>query len=70
MARKKWRTVALNGTNVSICRSSPSQQHAYFWVSQQPAGSRFEVQYDEGLGGGWENFATVVSVGDGTTDEE
>lgn len=67
MPRTKWRTVSC--LNDSF-RSHGSQPGAYGWISGQPAGSRFRVQYDEGLGGGWRDFAKVVSNGDGTTDEE
>jgi hypothetical protein len=64
MPRKKWRTVSCSNDGL---RSHSSQPAAYAWISGQPAGGRFRVQVDEGYG--WENWATVASNGDGTTDE-
>jgi hypothetical protein len=65
MARKKWRTVSCADDGL---RSHPSQQKAYAWISERPAGERFRVQIDEGYD--WENWAVVTSVGNGTTSEE
>lgn len=65
MARSRWRTVSCSDDGL---RSHPSQPRAYAWVAGQPAGARFRVQVNEGYS--WQPYATVVSVGDGTTDEE
>lgn len=65
MPRKKWRTVSCTDDSL---RSHTSQPAAYRWISEQGDGARFRVQVDEGYG--WENYATVVSRGDGTTDED
>lgn len=65
MARKRWRTVSCTDDGL---RSHSSQTAAYNWISGRPAGDRFRVQVNEGYD--WEPWATVVSNGDGTTDEE
>lgn len=65
MPRKRWRTVSCADDSL---RSHSSQPAAYTWIAGRPAGDRFRVQVNEGYD--WENYATVVSRGDGTTDEE
>lgn len=67
MPRTKWRTVSCADDGL---RSHSSQQAAYRWISDRPAGERFRVQVDNSLHYGWQDYATVVSNGDGTTDEE
>ena len=65
MASKKWRTVSCADDSV---RSHTSQAKAYAFVAGQESGVRFRVHVQEGHG--WMPYATVVSRGDGTTDEE
>lgn len=67
MARTKWRTVSCFDDGL---RSHTSQPAAYTWISARPAGDRFRVQVDDSLHYGWQDYAIVVSRGDGTTDEE
>lgn len=64
MARK-WRTVSCTDDSL---RSHTSQAKAYAFVAGQPSGARYRVQVDEGQD--WMPYATVVSCGDGTTEEE
>lgn len=65
MPAKKWRTVSCVDDSF---RSHPSQPKAYEYIGDQPAGARFRVWVDDGFG--WQAYATAVSRGDGTTDEE
>lgn len=65
MAKRKWRTVSCLDDGI---RNYGSEKAAYAWIADQPKGSRFRVQLDEGYD--WEHYITVVSNGDGTTDEE
>ncbi len=65
MARPKWRTVSCADDSLRFHGSQPA---AYRWVASQGQGTRFRVQVDEGRD--WQPYATVVSRGDGTTDEE
>lgn len=66
MPRSKWRTVSCEDDSL---HSHTSQQSAYRWVSGRMPGLRFRVQYDEQLGGGWQDYAKVVSTGGGTDEE-
>jgi hypothetical protein len=65
MPRPKWRTVSCADDSL---RTHNSEQAVYRWVAQQPAGTRYRLQIDEGYG--WQNVVTVVPNGNGTTDEE
>jgi hypothetical protein len=65
MARTRWRTVSCADDSR---RTYTSEEKAYAFVAAQPAGDRFRVQVDEGRD--WQPHKTVVSRGDGTTDEE
>jgi hypothetical protein len=67
MPKTKWRTVSCADDGF---RSHASQPAAYRWIADQPAGDRFRVQIKDNKGFDWRPYATVVSVGDGTTDEE
>lgn len=67
MKRTKWRTVSCTDDGITTHRSQPA---AYDRVASWNPGERFRVQYDEGLGAGWMPYTTVISNGDGTTDEE
>ena len=67
MARTKWRTVSC--TNDSI-RSHSSREAAYEWASSQGRGARFRVQFDNGRGGGWQEYARVTAVRAGWVEEE
>jgi hypothetical protein len=65
MARGTWRTVSCE---TDSRRDFKSQQAAKDWVGGQPAGARFRIQVDAGHN--WVPFTTVVSNGDGPTEEE
>jgi hypothetical protein len=67
MAHSKWRTVSCTDDSV---RSHTSQPAAYRWIAGQPAGARFQVQVNDSGCFDWQPYATVVSGGDGTTNEE
>jgi hypothetical protein len=65
--KARWRTVSCVDDGL---RSHPSQSKAYAWIAGQPSGSRFRVQVNDSRDYTWQNYATVVSRGDGTTNEE
>lgn len=65
MARETCCTVSCENDSR---RDFKSQQVAKDWVGEQSAGTRFRIQVDAGRN--WVPFTTVVSNGDGSTEEE